>query len=256
MSAQNSGVGSPFPRWQIALAVGATGAVGLGLWYLRSQSQKSKKTPLEGSKRPVSVEEKEEATVEKDPTQLTPLEQAQWYKSEGNVHFKKGRYDEAIAMYNKAIAACPEEFKTDLATFYQNRAAAYEQLKKWSAVISDCTKALEYNKKYEKALYRRAKAYETFKDWQNCLDDITAVCLLQNFTSQNALLMADRVLKEVGRYHAAEAIKNRKPILPSKQFIKTYFLSFSEDVAHKKLVTVGQPLGVESATGEICLLFI
>lgn len=39
-----------------------------------------------------------------------------------------GKYDEAIARYNKAIDVCPEESTEDLATFYQNRAAAYEQL--------------------------------------------------------------------------------------------------------------------------------
>lgn len=39
-----------------------------------------------------------------------------------------GKYDEAIARYNKAIDVCPKENTEDLATFYQNRAAAYEQL--------------------------------------------------------------------------------------------------------------------------------
>lgn len=58
----------------------------------------------------------------------TPLQKAQKYKNEGNVHFKTGKYDEAIARYNEAIDICPKENVEDLATFYQNRAAAYEQL--------------------------------------------------------------------------------------------------------------------------------
>lgn len=245
MAASQSG--SSFPKWQIAVALGATGAIGLGYWYLRQQSLKSKKNNLSNmSKSSVSLDDATQDLNIKE----SPLQQAQRYKNEGNIFFKKGKYDDAISMYNKAIEACPEVHTTDLSTFYQNRAAAYEQLKKWSSVINDCTKALELNSKYEKALYRRAKAYEVIKDWENCLDDITAVCLLQGFQNQNALLMADRVLKELGKQHAIEAIKQRKPRLASRQFIKTYFISFSEDPVYKKLIDVSEPLGMGDVKGK------
>lgn len=58
----------------------------------------------------------------------TPLEIAQEYKVKGNKLFKIGKFDKAIEQYNLAIEACPKEFTKDLATFYQNRAAAYESL--------------------------------------------------------------------------------------------------------------------------------
>lgn len=248
MASSHAGGSSPFPKWQIAAIIAATGAIGFSYWYFRQQSQKSRKTGLNNLKGSISLDESHS-----EPKKLneTPLEEAQRYKSEGNAFFKKGKYDEAINMYNQAIAVCPDEFKTDLATFYQNRAAAYEQLKSWSSVISDCTKALELNERYEKALFRRAKAEELLKDWENCLDDITAVCLLQNFQNQSALLMADRALKELGRQHAAEAIKTRVPKVPSKQFIKSYFSSFSEDPVYKKLLDVGEPVGTGTLTGKL-----
>lgn len=166
------------------------------------------------------------------------------------VSYFSGKYDEAIAMYQKAIDACPENKTLELATYYQNKAAAYEQLKKWSTVITDCTKALEYNVKYEKALFRRARAYESLKDYEKCLDDITAVCLLQGFQNHNAMIMADRVLKELGKIHAAEAYQSRKPKLPSNQFIKTYFLSFSEDPVYNKLTNVEVLVGEGEVTGK------
>ncbi|GJQ74966.1 putative import receptor [Trypoxylus dichotomus] len=245
MASSHSASGTSLPKWQIAaIALGATGALGLGYWYYR-HSSKSKGGTLKGSDKSVSLDE----TNEESTVPATPLEEAQFYKDQGNNYFRKGKYDEAIKYYNKAIEACPEESTIDLSIYYQNRAAAYEQLKKWSAVISDCTKALEYNERYEKALSRRAKAYEITKDWENCLDDITAVCLMQNFQNQKSLYMADRVLKELGKMHAAEAIKTRKPILASKQFIKTYFTSFPNDPVYQKLLQVDPPLGEGEVKG-------
>lgn len=55
-----------------------------------------------------------------------PLKKAQLFKNEGNKFFKAGKFDDAISMYSKAIEACPSTEKSDV--FFQNRAAAYEQL--------------------------------------------------------------------------------------------------------------------------------
>lgn len=46
----------------------------------------------------------------------------------GNELFKANKFKEAIESYTEAIAICPEENKAELAIYYQNRAAAYEQL--------------------------------------------------------------------------------------------------------------------------------
>ncbi|XP_066257238.1 mitochondrial import receptor subunit TOM70 [Euwallacea similis] len=223
----SSGSGFSTLKWQIALGLGAVGAVGLIYWYQKSSQNQTLRSVKEIQKQ---VEE-------------SPFQQAQRHKLEGNEMFKRGKYDEAISSYNKAIEIIPEEYKSDLSTYYQNRAAAYEQLKKWSAVISDCQKAIELNNKYEKALYRRAKAYEMLKDYENALDDVTTVCLLQNFGNQKSLLMADRVLKGLGKKNAVEAMKTRIPVIPSKNFIKTYFASYPDDPVYKKLLETSGPLG-------------
>ena len=49
-------------------------------------------------------------------------------KNKGNKYFRGGRYELAIKCYTEAIDLCPKAKKSDLSTFYQNRAAAYEQL--------------------------------------------------------------------------------------------------------------------------------
>lgn len=57
-----------------------------------------------------------------------PLQLAQSAKNRGNKYFKAGRFDKSIECYTEAINVCPPENRDDIATFYQNRAAAYEQL--------------------------------------------------------------------------------------------------------------------------------
>jgi len=56
------------------------------------------------------------------------VQKAQSAKNKGNKYFKAGRYDKAIECYTEAIEVCPSNRHEDLSTFYQNRAAAYEQL--------------------------------------------------------------------------------------------------------------------------------
>ncbi len=58
----------------------------------------------------------------------SPSEQAQQSKLRGNELFKAGKFNEAIECYSQAISICPEENKLELAVYYQNRAAAHEQL--------------------------------------------------------------------------------------------------------------------------------
>ncbi|KAJ4429814.1 hypothetical protein ANN_22018, partial [Periplaneta americana] len=252
MAASNSSVGSggsAWSKWQIALAVGAPVAVGIGIWYLKhsgsTTGQDKSSTSDDGRKNKIASMATssqtsldmagDEPNVQFEPAEENPLKKALAYKAEGNKYFKSGKYPEAIQCYDSAIQICPKDKKLDLSTFYQNRAAAYEQMKKYEEVRNDCTEALKLNPKYVKALQRRAKACEVMKDLQQSLEDVTAACILEGFQNQTTLLTADRVLKELGRQHAKEAMAKRTPIMPSKHFIKTYFSSFIEDPIMNKL---------------------
>ncbi|KFW77368.1 Mitochondrial import receptor subunit TOM70, partial [Manacus vitellinus] len=166
----------------------------------------------------------------------SPLGRAQAAKNKGNKYFKAGKYESAIQCYTEAISLCPPEKNLDLSTFYQNRAAAYEQLQKWTEVAQDCTKAVELNPKYVKALFRRAKAHEKLDNKKECLEDVTAVCILEAFQNQQSMLLADKVLKLLGKEKAKEKYKNREPLMPSPQFIKSYFSSFTDDIISQPLL--------------------
>lgn len=208
--------GSLLPKWQMAILLGAPIALGLGYLYFRNQTSKlteetadrgdgdssntDKKKISKSKDKSISLDGDDKLPKEKvEPKPQTELEKAIAYKNDGNSRFKSGKFSDAIEFYNKAIETCPKSQPLDLSTFYQNRAAAYEQLKKWSAVKEDCTSALELNSRYIKALFRRAKASENTNDLCASLEDITATCILEGFQNQSSLIFADRVLKELGK---------------------------------------------------------
>ncbi|XP_054717790.1 mitochondrial import receptor subunit TOM70-like isoform X2 [Uloborus diversus] len=166
---------------------------------------------------------------------MTPYIKAKAFKDKGNKLFKEGQFDKAVECYTSAIEICPPEYVDDLATFHQNRAAAYENLKNFQAVIDDTSKAVELNGRYVKALYRRAKAYEEIKELQKCLEDVTAVCMLDGFQNEAYLKMTDKVLKELSKVIAKETFSKQEPRLPSKHFARHYFISFSEDPVMKSV---------------------
>uniref|UniRef100_A0A8C9T884 Translocase of outer mitochondrial membrane 70 homolog A (S. cerevisiae) n=1 Tax=Scleropages formosus TaxID=113540 RepID=A0A8C9T884_SCLFO len=224
--------GGGLPRWQLALLVGTPIVLGVGAVYLwnRSRAKEKKrneerKTP-EGGSSPVRGQNQDGAS---------PLDRAQAAKNRGNKYFKAGKYEQAIQCYTEAISLCPKEQKGDLSTFFQNRAAAYEQQMKWSEVVHDCSRAVELNPRYVKALFRRAKAQERLDNKKECLEDVTAVCILESFQNQQSMLLADKVLKLLGKEKAKEKYKNREPLMPSPQFIKSYFSSFTEDIISQPL---------------------
>lgn len=244
------------PKWQIAVLLGVPLTIGLGYLVWRKQtestdiSENSNKKKKELSKNKTisldgdsSISENPEIKEENQKMEKLPLEQAQDFKNEGNYYFKHGKFDEAIIKYDLAIELCPKTNPIDLSTFYQNRAAAYEHLYKYQQVKDDCTRALELNPKYTKALQRRARAFEHLKDLTSCLEDITASCILEGFQNQRTLFIADRMLKELGREHAKEAIKYRIPVTPSIPFVKNYFQSFTQDPITKIVVASSEPKG-------------
>uniref|UniRef100_U5EUC8 Putative translocase of outer mitochondrial membrane complex subunit n=1 Tax=Corethrella appendiculata TaxID=1370023 RepID=U5EUC8_9DIPT len=240
--------GSTFPKWQLAVLIGAPVALGLGYLYWRKSSEETlEDDPKTGKKKLGEIKDKtisidgdslsdmrnrSENDLQKTQT-MTPLQKAQKYKNEGNDNFRNGKYDEAIKKYELAIEACPPSNIQELATFYQNRAAAYERLNQWQKVKEDCTKALDLNPKYVKVLSRRARAHEHTNDLISCLEDLTATCILEGFQNKQTLTLADRILKELGRQHAKEAMVNKKDVKPSLNFVRNYFASFTEDPIKK-----------------------
>ncbi|CAH2076386.1 unnamed protein product, partial [Iphiclides podalirius] len=218
---------TPFPKWQLAILLGAPLAIGLGYLYLRNRLEDPEKKKIADLKAKTTISLDNEENNAK--ASESAIDRAMKLKGAGNRAFHAGEYDKAIALYNEAIEACPPDRPVDLATFYQNRSACYEKREMWEQVKEDCTFALKLNEKYVKAFLRRSRAAEKSGDLVLALEDVTSACILERFQVQSSLVNADRILKALGRQHAREALAKRHPVMPSKHFIKTYFSAFSED---------------------------
>ncbi|GAM25433.1 hypothetical protein SAMD00019534_086080 [Acytostelium subglobosum LB1] len=87
-------------------------------------------------------------------------------KKEGNDAFTAKNYTLAYQLFTEALEIDPK-FDTYNSQLYNNRAAAALQLNKITEAIDDCTKAIELDPNYVKALTRRAQCYlkkEQFED--------------------------------------------------------------------------------------------
>lgn len=225
---------SSLPKWQLALVVGAPVAIGLSYMYYRNRSDSgSKISPTrDGALADKALSIDDHATNKSTKIQPHTAEQ---YKNEGNKQFKLGNFKEAIVQYEKAVEICSKNRIKDMAIFYQNKAAAYEQLKMYEAVREDCTKALELDPRYVKALLRRARALEKLGEFEPALDDVSTACILEGFSNTTSLTLADRILEQLGKEHAEEDMKHRKFIMPSKHFIRSYIESFSKDPVFSRI---------------------
>ena len=86
------------------------------------------------------------------------------YKDQGNVHFKAGRFTEALECYTFATEIDPKN-----PIFFQNRAMAYFKLGKYEKALRDSNKALKLNPKSFKAYFRKAESLFNLKSYDECL---------------------------------------------------------------------------------------
>jgi len=95
------------------------------------------------------------------------VKSAKFYFNRGFEYAKKGKLDQAIADYTKALELNP---KFDWA--YYNRGNAYEKKGRHARAIADYTKVIELNPRYAAAYNNRAIAYYHQKDYDKAWKDV------------------------------------------------------------------------------------
>ncbi|XP_053658015.1 tetratricopeptide repeat protein 1 [Anopheles marshallii] len=105
-------------------------------------------------------------------------------KQQGNELFKQGEHLQSLDLYTRALRLCPLDRTETRAILYANRAAAKTKLDRKKSALDDCTKALEYNPNYVKALLRRANLYEETDKLDESLEDYRKVLELEPSNSE------------------------------------------------------------------------
>lgn len=118
-----------------------------------------------------------EDALDDDQLKQKAIAQANDAKVEGNTLFKDAQYEDAISKYEFALQLAPEmPSSVELRSIcHANRGVCYLKLRKYDETVKECTKALELNPTYVKALFRRGEAYEKLERYEEAIGDMKKI---------------------------------------------------------------------------------
>ncbi|XP_055903443.1 tetratricopeptide repeat protein 1 [Eupeodes corollae] len=174
------------------------------------------------------IDEEHLRELEKDLTdeqKLKNKEEADTLKQKSNELFKSEQYTESVEMYTNALKLCPLEYTKERSVLYANRAAAKIKLDSKNAAIDDCTKALELNPDYVRALLRRAKLFEDTGKLDEALEDYNKVLELDkgNLEANEAVVRLPPLIHERNEKLKAEMLGKLKDL--GNMILKPFGLS-------------------------------
>jgi tetratricopeptide (TPR) repeat protein len=112
--------------------------------------------------------------------------QANDAKAQGNELFSAGKYEEALSQYELALEISSEIPSSEeiCSMCHANRAICFSKLGKYEETIKECTKALELNPSYLKALLRRGEAHEKLEHYDEAITDMKKIAELDPSNEQ------------------------------------------------------------------------
>ncbi|XP_074592051.1 uncharacterized protein LOC141847864 [Curcuma longa] len=133
-----------------------------------------------------SDEESFEDALTEEELREKSLKQANDAKEEGNKLFRSGQYEDALLQYEIALQIASElPSSVDVCSMsHGNRAACFLKLNQYTDAVTECTKALELNPSYVKALVRRAEAHEKLDNYEEAIADLKKVIELDPSNDQ------------------------------------------------------------------------
>ncbi len=93
-------------------------------------------------------------------------ERSDIYYSRGLAYYENGKYDEALADYDKAIAANP-----DYALAYNGRSHIYDRKGLTEKAIQDLTRAIQIDRNFSEAYGNRGAVFFNHKQYKKALED-------------------------------------------------------------------------------------
>lgn len=143
------------------------------------QQQQNHQNQQQQQINPIKDESYEDALNDEELKQKA-LSQANDAKLEGNKLFGDGLYEEALSQYEFALQVTPEipSAKEIRSTCYANRGICFLKQGKYADTIKECTKALELNPEYLKAVIRRGEAHEKLEHFDEAIADMEIILKL------------------------------------------------------------------------------
>jgi len=136
------------------------------------------------------------------------IAKAEEIKNKANEYFASGKYGKAIQEYDEAIKLNPYS-----AIYFSNRAFSYQKLEQFGAALTDASKAIELDKTYAKAYYRRGSALVALGKYKDGYKDFKQVVAIfpKNKEAQDKLKQCDKVLKRLAFEDAIKVEENEEP---------------------------------------------
>ena len=106
------------------------------------------------------------------------------FKTEGNSAYKDKNYSSAIDLYTEGLLICPKTCKEERSALFNNRSICLDLIGQKEKAIIDCTKAIELNDSYIKAIRRRAKLYQESEKFEESQSDWEKLLKIPNIPSQ------------------------------------------------------------------------
>merc|ERR1712113_764572 len=125
-----------------------------------------------------------------------------------------GKTREAAEKYTAGLRVCPLKFSQDRSVLYANRAQMKRSMGLNDLAIKNCSKAIELNPNYLKALLRRAEIYEETEKLDEALTDYQAVIELdpKNVAAHKAVRDLPAKIEERNEKMKEEMMDNLKKL--------------------------------------------
>ncbi|CAF2578869.1 unnamed protein product [Rotaria sp. Silwood2] len=185
-------------------------------------------------------DEDEEDEEDEEWQEQVLKQKAEYYKDCGNYQFKQKSYAQAIEHYTKAIECDPT-----CPIYFANRAQCQLFEQRYGACEADCTLAIQLDKNYLKAYYRRALARIEIEKIEQARQDLEYILTREpsNNDAKNKLdeLNKNDEIKRLGRiYPLHDKPIDKRSTKPLKrieiQEIDTSIISSSETTKKKTIV--------------------
>ncbi|XP_004487317.1 uncharacterized protein [Cicer arietinum] len=146
----------------------------------------------------------DEASIDDEELKQVALVQANEAKVEGNKLFVDAKYEEALSQYELALQVAPDmPSSVEIRSIcHANRGVCFLKMGKYENTVKECTKALELNPTYVKALVRRGEAHEKLEHFEEAIADMKKILEIDPSNDQAG--------KTIRRLEPLAAVKREK----------------------------------------------